>query len=163
MSMYNQVVGVHPFAKLIIVMMGVGLDEYPLGRVRDAYLKKYDDELRVLVFTRNGGGNREDYQEVFEALKKHPNYIRDYDDNFDTTYATIEFSVPEQFKEQFEEMYEVAPEERGMVFFRRVVENLGNPEAKDDVYVKRCMEFGKKIFDVLEKKMAGGESGIIEV
>lgn len=81
----------------------------------------------------------------------------------DCTYANIEFSIPEEFEEAFNELYEVAPEERGMVLFRRVIENLGKPEAKDDVYVKRCMEFGKKLVGVIEEKMKQGWSGAIGV
>lgn len=32
-------------------------------------------------------------------MKTHPNYLRDYDDDFDSTYAYIEFSVPEKCKD----------------------------------------------------------------
>ena len=32
-------------------------------------------------------------------LPKHPNYLRDQDDDFDSTYATIYFSIPPEMKE----------------------------------------------------------------
>lgn len=69
---------------------------YPTGRFRDIYYDK--TEGIVVLYTRNGGGNREYYQYVFDLLSKHPNYLRDYDDDYDCTYAYIEFSVPELYK-----------------------------------------------------------------
>jgi len=82
-----------------------------VGRFRDAYLN--EDGTKIVVYTRNGGGNREHYDDECEAgencnctgciityqLPKHPNYICDYDDDFDCTYAYVEFSVPEKYKE----------------------------------------------------------------
>jgi len=84
------------------------------GRYRDIYLN--EDGTIIILYTRNGGGNRRHwdlshskYKEgpdcpcpgciITYKLKKHPNYIRDYDDDFDSTYAYVEFEVPKQFKE----------------------------------------------------------------
>jgi len=77
---------------------------YPTGRFRDIF---YDpDKKLIILYTRNGGGNREYYQYVFDLLRKHPNYVRDYDDSFDCTYAYIEFSVPEMYKKFLDELTE---------------------------------------------------------
>lgn len=73
-----------------------------VGRFRDVHLNK--DGTKIKVLTRNGGGNREEYEDVFDELSVHPNYIEDYDDSFDCTYATIVFSVPEQHLKQTKEM-----------------------------------------------------------
>lgn len=64
-----------------------------------------DDDLVVEIYTRNGGGNREHYDEddddpsstasVMESFPQHPNYITDWDDDFDSTYATILLRVPD--------------------------------------------------------------------
>jgi len=67
------------------------------GRFRDIYLN--EDGTKIILFTRNGGGNREAYWYMFDIIKKHPNYIFDYDDSFDSTYTYIEFSIPEKFKD----------------------------------------------------------------
>jgi len=71
--------------------------QYPSGRFRDIYIN--EDGSEITLYTRNGGGNRESYFYVFDILSKHPNYLRDYDDDFDSTYAYIVFSVPEEAKE----------------------------------------------------------------
>lgn len=48
-----------------------------------------DDEPVVFIHTRNGGGNREYYGYVMEALEEHPGYVTDFDESFDSTYADI--------------------------------------------------------------------------
>jgi len=53
----------------------------------------------TFVHTRNGGGNREDYEDVFDEMSEHPWYSHDEDDSFDCTYANIYFKVPENYKD----------------------------------------------------------------
>ena len=67
------------------------------GRFRDIYLN--EDGTRIILYTRNGGGNRENYWYLFRIIQKHPQYIDDQDDDFDNTYAYITFSVPSEYKE----------------------------------------------------------------
>jgi len=102
--------------------------EWKTGRYRDIFL---DDEGKTIVlFTRNGGGNREceyftDPEEIEKCegcdwwnkdtcparacvvLKKHPYYIEDWDDDFDCTYAYFKFRVPEQHRELSEKLYKL--------------------------------------------------------
>lgn len=66
------------------------------GRFRDIYIN--EDGSEIILYTRNGGGNRYQYFYIFEILKKHPNYLRDWDDDFDSTYAYIAFSIPDDFR-----------------------------------------------------------------
>lgn len=68
-------------------------------RWRDAWLEDRTGELRIIVLTRCGGGNRPDYQSVFDEISKHPYYIEDYDDDYDNTYAFFAFKIPDKFKE----------------------------------------------------------------
>lgn len=66
------------------------------GRIRDVWFEKQPDgPPRIAVYTRNGGGNRDDYSEPIEKMQAHPLYLLDRDDDFDSTYATFYFSVPE--------------------------------------------------------------------
>lgn len=62
----------------------------------------------VEIYTRNGAGNRECYHDgdyeagctgcIMDELPEHPQYVTDFDDSFDSTYATIILSVPEDQK-----------------------------------------------------------------
>lgn len=83
-------VGETPGAQLILA--AAGLDIQKVGRYRDCYVNK-DGEL--VVFTRNGGGNREDYEDATEYMRGFPGFVRDYDDDFDCTYAYYVFRLDE--------------------------------------------------------------------
>lgn len=100
MSLYNLLHGVNPIAPILLTVLGIDQPDgkFSSGRFRDIYLN--EDGTEIILYTRNGGGNREDYQEVFDNFaKNHPNYLSDEDDDFDCTYAYIKFSVPEKAKE----------------------------------------------------------------
>jgi len=78
---------------------------YPTGRFRDIYYEHEEGkEPKIILYTRNGGGNRDFYQYVFELLENHPLHITDYDDDFDCTYAYIEFKAPESIIKFFDGM-----------------------------------------------------------
>jgi hypothetical protein len=76
---------------------------YPTGRFRDIYFENEECSVpKIILYTRNGGGNRDWYEYVFELLSSHPLYLTDYDDDFDSTYAYIEFKAPESVIKFFE-------------------------------------------------------------
>lgn len=76
-----------------------------VGRFRDAWVEKGEDgEPVIAIYTRNGGGNREDYEGVITALQAHPLYLRDADDDFDSTYATFYFHVPKEMRDQLRQV-----------------------------------------------------------
>lgn len=91
MSLYNMLFGQNEKADVILATLG--LTKADVGRYRDVYLNNGE----IVVHTRNGGGNREYYQDVFDELSDHPCYLRDDDDDFDCTYANIYFSYPEEY------------------------------------------------------------------
>jgi len=95
MSMYEMVFGpAHEKLPILQRLLGEGVD---VGRFRDLWLEKWTDseesKMVLAVYTRNGGGNREEYAEVITALQAHPLYLRDEDDSFDSTYATFYFTL----------------------------------------------------------------------
>lgn len=89
MNLYNMLFGKNPNTKEILAVLG--LDELAIERFRDCYVDKAEGQ--IVIFTRTGGGNREYYPN--ERLVKHPNYLYDEDDEYDTTYAYYYFSIPE--------------------------------------------------------------------
>jgi hypothetical protein len=91
MSLYNMLFGNNPIAPLILGTLSLSKDDF--GRFRDIYLA----EGKIAVYTRCGGGNREAYQEVFDAMEQHPCFEYDEDDSFDNTYATFYFKYPDEF------------------------------------------------------------------
>lgn len=118
MGMYNAVHGWHHDAAMLLKMLDIDQPnkKWTCGRFRDAWLNVGGTE--ICIFTRNGGGNRQCWQKepelacsarpggedcncpgciITRHLPKHPHYLRDEDDPFDSTYAYIYFSVPDEY------------------------------------------------------------------
>lgn len=94
MSLYNKLFGENEDATALLGMLSLTRQDFE--RYRDVYLNKKG--TKIIVLTRIGGDNRKDYKDVFKNIKKHPEYIKSYDDKFDKTYAYFEFNVPEKYK-----------------------------------------------------------------
>lgn len=104
MSLYNLMFGENQKADLLLACLGLTRDD--CGRYRDCYI----DEGKIVIHTRCGGGNRDDYESVFETLSDHPCYLTDSDDSFDCTYADIYFSFPEEYAEDLKKLEEASPD-----------------------------------------------------
>lgn len=122
MSLYNMVNGFNPACILLMPMLGRKQDEYP--RFRDCFLS--EDDERIVICTRVGGGNRgQGYNE--EELYKDPNFVTTYDDGCDNTYGYYEFNPPERWKEDFDNIIS------------------GDLEEVSDEYVQYVKEFYPKL------------------
>lgn len=121
MSLYNMLFGSNPAGPAILKTLG--LTPADTGRYRDCYVAKMENgEYRIVVHTRNGGGNREEYQSVIDTLATHPLYQGDADDDFDCTYADIYFGLPEEYAADLKAIAEnqefVKPSEKWQELFR---------------------------------------------
>lgn len=96
MSLYNLMCGNNPLFTLFLAVIDLPKDRIP--RFRDVYTKRDGDDVVVVVHTRTGGGNREDYEDKNGWLAEHPLYRTDADDDFDSTFADFEFTVPEKYR-----------------------------------------------------------------
>jgi hypothetical protein len=109
-GLYNIIFGESGMRGVIFAMLGTSY----FGRYRDCWIEMDGDTPRIAIYTRNGGGNRECYDEhaeddprrpecyscwITHEVHKHPLYLFDRDGDFDCTYATIYYSVPEEFVE----------------------------------------------------------------
>ena len=173
MSLYNMLFGRNPASRLLLAMLN--LTEGDVGRFRDCHLQRgdrleegqepaADAPLRICVYTRNGGGNRDDYEAVTEALRALPEYVTDFDDDFDCTYASYIFKVPEKFQATAEELAglgaesDVSPGAR----FKSLLDKLQKGDMNDPA-TRRAMEVGKEILGPVIEKLEKGESGKVEV
>lgn len=135
MSLYNALFGKNEDKDVLLGM--IGLTESFFERFRDIHLIKQGTVIRV--FTRLGGGNREDYEDTWEDITDHELYITDYDDDFDCTYAYIEFNIPEKFKETAKKMFKGEPmsfEEK----FNESLEDIGKEGTKANETAKIIAE-----------------------
>jgi hypothetical protein len=97
--MYNLVFGENVSQKEFLFKL-LDKNSGDFGRYRDIYVT----EDHIVVHTRCGGGNREDYEDVFAEMEFHPLYSHDEDDDFDCTYANFYFQHPKKFEEMLKEM-----------------------------------------------------------
>lgn len=133
MSLYNMLFGTNPAAGFLLGVLELETEKYPTGRFRDIYFENEGGEPKVILYTRNGGGNREDYEDVFEALEKHPLYLTDYDDDFDSTYAYIEFKAPQSVIDFFEDVKGEKFERVGERFQREIAEMENGKEPNEQL------------------------------
>src|SRR5699024_5755351 len=98
------------------------------GEIPYMGMKNDEEEPNTIcVFTRVGGGNRESYVAEIKELQKHENYLFDYDDSFDSTYATFVFNVPDEFKEDYKKVVDGKLEDTSKSYqerFRKVFPKL---------------------------------------
>lgn len=145
MSLYNILFGMNSYADLLLAMLN--LDRSQTGRFRDCYTNNEGTE--IIIHTRNGGGNRECYQETLDALSKHPNWIRDEDDGFDCTYADIHFSVPAEFKDAVKRIADNSDTRPRGERWRELLASMES--GKDNAVVSRAIEVGKKIVEGIQQ------------
>ena len=164
MSMYNMMFGNNPLAGVTLEALQLSPNDIP--RFRDAYFDAEENQL--VIYTRTGGGNRdyygdpdgydnEDYEGPFNSdLERHPEYVRDEDDDFDSTYAYFYFNVPESFKPIFETFKSLGagqdpnPTER----FAKMIEDLQSGNSTPDT--ERALAVGKTIAEQITKAIDNG-------
>jgi hypothetical protein len=89
MGLYNVMFGENQFGPVLVELVNKR-QPIEVGRYRDAWVEAHGDRPLIRVHTRNGGGNREDYDDP--SMQAHPWYVRDEDDDFDCTYADYWFA-----------------------------------------------------------------------
>jgi len=92
-GLYNLVHGEHPLGQILVDLLKSKQD-VEIGRYRDGWVEHDGDVLLIRIHTRNGGGNREWQADAIESMQAHPWYVRDEDDDFDSTYADFYFAPP---------------------------------------------------------------------
>lgn len=113
MNMYAMAIGQNRLSTLAMHMLRIAHweptsteppvesgDPIEYGRYRDAQFEPDPDDpdaALIVVTTRCGGGNRTQYQSTLDALADHPWHVRDYDDDYDPTYAMVVYKVPAVF------------------------------------------------------------------
>lgn len=151
MSLFNALFGQNSAAPELLSMLGLKTED--MGRFRDCFLKRRESgPLSIIIFTRNGGGNRSAYEATTNALRAHPEYLSDFDDDFDSTYASYEFKVPLKHEARAEELAlgGALPAEMPMQRFHGLIERLKS-DAKDEE-TTRARKVGEQIMQKINKQ-----------
>lgn len=153
MSLYNTLFGENKDSEILLGM--IGLNKEYFDRYRDVELIEGGTKIRV--FTRLGGGNREGYAKTWEKIQSHKLYIRDYDDDFDCTYAYIEYNILEKFKETAKKMFKGEP----VSFFDKFNKELQEMNIEGTEANKKREEIAQKFEEALNND--DGNIHIIEL
>jgi hypothetical protein len=147
MGLYNQLFGVNKDFPCLLGMIGFTMTDFE--RFRDAYI--CDSGENIIVYTRLGGGNREDYQHVYDKVRASEYYLEDYDDGLDETYAYIKFRVPDKYKETTKMMFKEEPTSIGDKFEKEFKE-MEDPNS--EAY-KRAEQMAKALKNIIENSNGG--------
>lgn len=97
MSLYNIINWVNPATFIVLPILDIHADN--IWRFRDCFI--WSEWKSILIYTRLWWWNREYHKKDIEKLRNIKWFIKDYDDDFDCTYATFEYSVPKEFEKDF--------------------------------------------------------------
>ncbi len=158
MSLYNALFGVNPFAGLLLEALGTHSGNVP--RFRDCYLS--EDKSEIIIHTRTGGGNRDEYEKGGEyweegqidndALRALPGFKYDADDDFDCTYADFHYEIPEAFKPMINTLADLGATSDPAKRWRELLDNMNSGDTtKPDV--KRALDVGEKIMGQINDVM----------
>lgn len=152
MSLYNELFGINEDTPILLGMLGVNKEYF--SRFRDVFLCNKGCNIRV--YTRTGGENRKDFKDNWDIIKQNPLYIKDYDEEFDNTYAYIDFNIPEKYKETAKKMYIKEPMTIHELFEKECEEMKvdGSPA------FHRALKIADRIMNEIDKN---GNGGIIRI
>ena len=90
MSLYNMVMGINPVGPHLLLLLG--FDPQTIPRLRDCWLT--EDGQTIILLTRTGGPNRQDYIERCLFLRAHPDFLEEVDAAGDETFAEFHYKLP---------------------------------------------------------------------
>lgn len=105
MSLYNLVCGNNPLFGLYARILETAGPMPEIPRFRDMYTREDNGKIQIVLYTRTGGGNRESYEDQNNALTEHPLFVKDFDDDYDSTFAHWVYSVPEAYAERMQKLH----------------------------------------------------------
>lgn len=130
MSFYNMLFGCNPNREIILAL--IGLKENDVERFRDCGIDS--ENKHIYIYTRTGGGNRDDY--LNELLTNNIYYLYDEDDEYDCTYSTYYFKFPEDIEQDILDFLDLTNKGISAKLINRILEVFNRPETENDKYTK---------------------------
>jgi hypothetical protein len=158
-GLYNMLMGNNPFIPYLFACIEVSqenADQYPLGRFRDMWVD--DEGEHIWMLTRNCPGGfetQEAFEEVDNAWRSHPNFIK-YEPDEDHTYAYYVFSVPEKASNAAKQIVEATDRMKPMDRYRHAMEQMGKGEK--NAQTEHMKKVGDQLFKPIMDAIEGNES-----
>lgn len=151
MSLYNMLFGRNSQTDLLLAVIGFKPND--VERLRDVFAE--DEGATIAVYTRTGGGNREDYPQA--ALYASPHFRTTFDDDFDTTYATFVFNTPPEFVDDVRNLSDVLEHGLRPEFVRHLAATLRREPTEAD-REHQAYESERQALSRLAHSMANGHT-----
>ena len=152
MSLYNALFGQNADAGKLMAILQTQMPDFSPPRYRDCYF----DGTHIVVHTRTGGGNRDEYETENDALTYHPWYSHDRDDDFDCTYADFFFTPPVEVAAVLTKA-ESTPAERWQSLFAALDNKESTPERE------RALQVGASVIGQVMAAVTGDGPSLIVV
>jgi hypothetical protein len=125
MSMYNMLFGMNPNSDIILAILG--LKKNDVERFRNCGFM----EDGIFIYTRTGGGNRDDYPN--DKLTSNSCYLRDNDDDYDCTYATYYFKFPDEIRDDIIQFQNVRENGMSGKFIQWILRTIEREKTDSDI------------------------------
>ena len=143
MSLYNKLFGENKDAMALLGMIDLTRNDFQ--RYRDIWLNKSGTIITVLA--RIGGNNRKDYKQVFSNVRKNKWFVKDFDDDFDDTYAYFQFKIPEKYQHTCKL---IAPKEERLSLKEMFEKETNEAKIPGTEAYKRMIEIADEIMKNIE-------------
>lgn len=151
MSLYNILMGRNPHGPYLMAVLGFmrgAAQNAWLGRFRDVYTNDAADRIFILHRNYMGGGDQ-----FNQAIKAHPNFVKNIPDSQDYSYGVWEFTVPEQFVPIVKDIASLGDNTPLMDRYRKLIEDFG--KGVDNEATRNALEVGRKILEPILNKESG--------
>lgn len=166
-TMYNLLFGVNPMTPLLLGFLETSADQVP--RFRECYI---DEQKRIVIYTRTGGGNRDWYESEASCrdhypesflgedkpsgpwnadLRKLPGFLYDEDDEFDCTYASFYYQPSEEIAPLVEQLTTITNTEKPAERFRKLLDDMH--AGRDNAQVRHALAVGEPIIKAIIDKL----------
>lgn len=152
-GLYNMLMERNPYGPYLMGCLGFvqGAEQNKwLGRFRDVYTNEYGN--RIFLLHRNCPESNEFNQ----AIKQHPNFVKNEVDSRDGTYGVWEFTVPEQYTDLVSKISVESDNTPAMDRYWQLIEDMKNGVKNEAV--ENALEVGKKIFEPILNQLNGKET-----
>ena len=157
--------GRNPATPYLFAFLGITQEtakDWEFGRLRDTYVS--EDGSKIFIFTRNGNIEPEDQKAILDNLSKHPQFVRHFIDEFDSTYCTYEFNTPVQFLEQTKQIADMTDTTTPMQRFQKLLDDMQS--GKKNNQVDHALNVGEQIIGGIlggQSKSVSNEDGSVEI
>ena len=143
--------GLNPFAGILLGSLGFKQPLDEIDRFRDCYV---DADDNIVVFTRTGGQNRDQYQAGNQHLAERADFLRTEDWSEDGTYAKFVYQPPEEVRELTRQLGEAGARSDPTQKFRAFLADMDSEAPKPST--RAALERARPLIEQMGAALSSG-------